>query len=371
MLALLLTLALAQPTTTGGTCGPGKVCTARRFVSTSTASAPTAQFCESNNVNAFSLVRSANTASFQWSATCSSGGTAFPLSFNSTSGVVDLGSSTPLTFTGFSAPTSLSTTPTFRGIASDFTTHRMWRANTSRWTEIAGGLHPVTESPTYTYVMDRGAGAFAPVWEFAPRSGGAAVAFTSAGTLTSGSSLYSEPFASYATTAVSGNQAHHSTAVCVGPATRWSARVGFGSLASFTNTRAFFGLSATLPLTAGSSTPTADAAVFRADTSVGSTWFACTSDGSAALSCTDTGVAVAFASEISNTLEIDCREADAVGFATACTFWINGRPYVRRTTSLPNASVGATASVETLTASSRAFYLGTAVSLEPALKVTP
>lgn len=371
MLALLLTLALAQPTTTGGTCGPGKVCSARQF-RTVASSATTQNVCFQNTTNAISLWRNSQYLEFRVSSTCASTATAYPFYIDTTTARVGLGSNYPLQIEGVSAPTSLAAPSTYSpAFVSDTTTKRMWKGNTSRWTEVAGGLHPVTESPTYVYVMDRGAGSNAPAWAFAPRSGAASVAFTSAGTRTSGTTSYSEPYASYATTAVSGNQAHHSTAVCVGPSTRWSARVGFGALASFTNTRAFFGLSATLPLTSGSSTPTADAAVFRADTTVGANWYACTSDGTAALSCTDTGVAVGFATDVSNTLEIDCREPDSVGVPTACTFWINGRPYVRRTSSLPNTAVGSTASVETLTAASRAFYLGTAVSLEPSLRVTP
>lgn len=371
MLSLLLTLALAQPV--GTPCATGRNCrlgdvTARSFRATSS-SATITQACYQNNTNALVLRRNSQYLEFGVAASCSAGLTSFPLYLDTTSLRTGLGSSVSLVFDGFATPTALGT-PTVKAITADVATNRLWKSNASKWTEIGGAPHPVSEAITYLIVSDRTA-SFPPAWAVAPRAGGASVAFASAGTLTSGTTFFSEPFTNYATTAVSGNQAHHSTAaVYLAPSNRWTARVGFGALGSLTSTRAFFGLSSALPLAAGSSTPTADAAVFRVDTTVNGNWWACTSDGSAAISCTDTGVAVAFTAEINHELAVDCREASGLGLLTACTFWIDGIPRTRRTTSLPNSSVGTTVSVETLTAASRSFYFSTQ-AIEPSVRPTP
>lgn len=397
MLSLLLAAALAQPVTPN--CTPSGVCRVRELRASSARingaltidGGVTAASFTATATGAGTPAYNASSGSF-WSigGGCTLGGQANSVTvgpYNACTMYLPgkaasasyigpayfvLGMSGALIFDNVTTAASL-VAPATAGNALAGDTARVWKSNASRWTELQGAPHPTTQSPPYSYVMDRAAGANAPAWAYAPRSGAASVAFTTAGTLTSGTTTWSENLLTLATSAVSGNQAHHSTAVFTGPAARWSARVGVNGLASVTSLRAFFGLSATLPITAGSSTPSVDAAVFRADTSIGANWYACTSDGSAGLSCTDTGVAIASpaSTEISATLEIDCREGDATGVPAGCTFWINGRAYVRRTSSMPNAAVGSTVSVETLTAASRSVQIGTAVTIEPQLRATP
>jgi hypothetical protein len=361
MLSLLLTLALAQPTTPSGSCGPGKLCRVKTlrsslatadFIVGSTAgpggtTLPGFKFdpgssslgiCNANNATCISLnlgtgaITAANFASASYSsAAYFSSGT-------------------------YSVPTSLPTPGALRGWTTDLTTGRMWKSNTSTWVEVGGGRHPVTEAVTYLIVSDRTAGANAAAWAVAPRAGGANVTFTTAGTLSNANGPGTEPWTNYATTAVSGNQAHHSSAAWFSPGNRMSSRVGPGDV--ITSIRLFHGMSGTRPLTAGSATPTAHAAVFRFDTSAGDTnWMACTGAG-VALTCTSTGVPVVASSDLKATLEIDCREASALGIPTACTFWVDGIPRVRVTTNLPAALMGHTHSVETLTAASRDFRFG-------------
>lgn len=359
----------ATPTSVQPTnCRPGYACQAASFTARSGAATVT-QACFANNTTAVVLRRNTQYLEFGVAASCSAGITSFPLYLDTTSLRTGVGSSYVLTLDGVSNASSLPV-PSVKGLTSDAAAGRMWKSNASRWSEVGGGAHPVMESqgPTYILVSDR-TPSNAPAWAVAPRVGGAALTFTSAGTLTSGGTLFSEPFTSYATTAVAGNQAHHSTsAAFVGVTNRYSARVGL--FTTLTNTRAFFGLSSAFPLTAGTSTPTADAAVFRYDSTINGNWWACVSDGAAPLACTDTGVAVLNTSEIQHELVVDCRESAGAGLTTACNFWIDGRPRTRLTTSLPNSSLGFTASVETLTASARSFYFST-VAVEPAVRATP
>lgn len=361
MLSLLLTLALAQPTTPSGSCGPGKVCSARQFRAVSS-SATVQQSCWANNINAVSLWRNSQYLEFRVSSTCGSGATAFPLYFDTTTLRVGIGSNYPLQLEGVSVPTSLSPPSTYApAFMSDTTTKRMWRGNSSEWIEVGGAPHSVSERVQYLIVSDRTAGANAAAWAVAPRTGGANVTFTTAGTLSNATGPGTEPWTNYATTAVSGNQAHHSSAAWFAPGNRMTSRVGPGGV--ITSVRLFHGMSGTRPLTAGSATPTAHAAVFRFDTSAGDTnWMACTGAG-VALTCTSTGVPVVASSDLNATLTIDCREASALGIPTACTFWVNNIPRVRVTTNLPSALMGHTHSVETLTAASRDFRFGS-ISVE-------
>lgn len=266
------------------------------------------------------------------------------------------GTSGYLSWVGASAPTNLPAAAAVRGFYADNATNRVWRADTARWTEVGGAPHPVTERTTYLIVSDRTAGANPPAWAVAPRAGAASVAFTTVGTLSNSTGPGTEPWTNYQTTAVSGNQAHHSSAAWFSPGNRMSSRVGPGGV--ITSLRLFHGMSGTRPLAAGSATPTAHAAVFRFDTSAGDTnWMACTGAG-VAITCTSTGVPVVANSDLNATLEIDCREASALGIPTACTFWVDGIPRVRVTTNLPAALMGHTHSVETLSAAARDFRFG-------------
>lgn len=264
----------------------------------------------------------------------------------------------------FTAPATLSGAAV---LAGETNTGRTYASNGSRWTEVGGGQHPTMQGVSFTAASDRTAGANPPYWVTGPRAGGALVTFTSAG-LASGSTgsctaigqCSSTPITVLTTTAVAGNQAHLSGAAAwFGPVSRFSTRVAPNpTSATSTSTRVFVGLSSALPLTAGSATPTAHAAVFRWDTSAGdTTWQACTGAG-VAITCTDTGVAISTSTDLTHVLEIDCRPQSGF-FPSSCTFWVDGRARVTRTTNLPAAAVGPTFSVETLTAAGRGLNFDT------------
>lgn len=257
----------------------------------------------------------------------------------------------------YANPATLPTAAALRGWTADLATGRMWKSNTAEWTEVGDG-HKEARWRTYVIESDRSTGASQPFWNPGPRVGGAAPAFTSAGTITSATGVYSEAFTNIASAAVIGSQAHHSSSAFFAPGAYVSARAG---VTGTTSTRVFIGMSGTLPITSGSATPAVHAAVFRFDTSAGdTTWKACTGAG-VALTCVDTTVTVTGASDLEALLEIDCREASALGLPTACTFWVNGIPRARVTTNLPAASVGHTASAEALAASQRIVKVGARV----------
>lgn len=272
--------------------------------------------------------------------------------FSSTGGSAQFLAGGGLYFTTQTLVTSFTNPTTLTGAATlmaDTTTARLWRSNGATYTEVGGGPHPVMEGNAYVYKSDLGTSG-APTWNFPPRVNGADVAFATAGTQTVANSQ-----TTYTTTAIAGNQAHHSTGAFHGRGVRWAGRVFINP--AVTTQRAFFGFSDTRPLTAGSDTPTASAAVFRYVTALSANWFACTASA-AALDCVDTGVAVQNADV---TLQVDCREV------VACTFWIDGRAYVRKTTNLPGGGVtyGSTISTETRDANAKLFGLNR-VSIETA-----
>lgn len=344
-LALVLAVALSSGQV-AGVCAAGRVCNATAYRSTSNLSAPTAQFCESNNTNAFSLVRSANTASFQWSATCSSGGTAFPLSFNATSGVVDIGSSTALTFTGYSLPTSLPA-PTFRGLAYDFTTFRLWKADSAVWTDVGTGQHDVFDGRSFTIAFAPATGAFA--WKTAPRIGSTDLTvITETCATTAGEAQLSNAAGAFgtftrtgrscATSAVLNNVASVATPNVTGTVTAGSNNrfrmCAYYQISSVGNVRTVFGQLPAANFAAPTDTPTAMGAWFRFSTSAGDTnWMLCTSDSASAATCTSTGVAATAGSAV--LLCVDKREQSAV------TGWVNGQARVRVTTNLPLTGTGA------------------------------
>lgn len=225
---------------------------------------------------------------------------------------------------------------------------------TDRWIDVGSASHPVLDRKTYIIDPDRTAGA-APGWSFAPRAGGAPMTISYVGT--PGGILGGETATDMRTTAVSGNQSSASSSSAIwlrlsDGFPRYAVRLGHDSGTS-TSQRIWLGMSSVTPLPAGSSTPTAHAAVFRYDSTIGPNWFGCVGAG-AALTCTDTTVAAVFSGSINTSLEIDCREGSA-----ACTFWVNGLARIRVTTNLPTNLMGVTASIETLTAAQRAIYLGT------------
>lgn len=387
MLSLLLTLALAQPVNATN-CKPGYRCRISQAWTQSSGANPSAQFCQSNNTNAIQFARASQMWRMHVASTCSAAVTETPIEVDTLSkfvsigspyslstttttylaggashgtGGLTLGSSQIATFAGYISPTNLPLPSTTRGFTADASTNRLWKSNTTEWIEVGGAPHSVSERVQYLIVSDRTAGANAAAWAVAPRAGGANVTFTTAGTLSNATGPGTEPWTNYATTAVSGNQAHHSSAAWFAPGNRMTSRVGPGGV--ITSIRLFHGMSGTRPLTAGSATPTAHAAVFRFDTSAGDTnWMACTGAG-VALTCTSTGVPVVASSDLNATLTIDCREASALGIPTACTFWVDNIPRVRVTTNLPAALMGHTHSVETLTAASRDFRFGS-ISVE-------
>lgn len=332
-----------------GACGPGKNCRARTFTATS----------PSNGTIALQVP---NLDFVYWGASCGirangsnlTASSACNFSFgNGQQGLAGGG----LYFANVASMTTATTPSTLIGAATllgETNTGNLYLSDGVDWLEV-GDNHKGARWRTYVIESDRTAGANAPVWNPGPRAGGATPAFTSAGTLSNRTGPYSEALTNYQTTAVSGNQAHHSSTAFHAPGSYVSFRVGVPTLTSVRN---FFGMSNTLPLTAGSSTPTAHAAVFRFDTSAGDTaWQACTGAG-VAITCTTTGVTVTSTPDLDTTLEIDCREASALGIPTACTFWVNGIARVRVTTNMPAASVGNTASTETLTAAVRSLNFG-------------
>lgn len=348
------------------TCGPGRTCNAAAYWSRSAVSNTNDMLCLQNPTNAVSLYRATQMFRIGVEPTCGAAVSAVPFEIDTTGAVINLGYPVSMngaaTVVAFPAPTSV------RGFWAETATQRVWKSDVSKWTEIGSGTHPGLEKPTYFYVSDTTAGANAPAWAVAPRAGGASVAFTSAGTLANNTTLScstaagpcsSTAFSNYQTTAVSGNQSHHSTAVFTGSAFRWAATV---SVPTLTSVRFFAGMSNTLPLLAGSSTPTAHAAVFRYDSGIGANIFACTGAG-AAVSCVDTGVAAVGGFDLAHRLAIDCREA-SVGTTTRCFFWVDGIARVAVTTTLPAARLGSTISSETLTAAARSFSFST-VSVEP------
>lgn len=357
--------AQANPASTTN-CTPGRPCKAKSFTATSGAvgnigvQVPNLDFVYFGNscgirANGSSLnVGSDNACSVNFASGSSI--TSSALTTGSSVGVV-LGSGASLQLTGHATPAALPTPSTVQGLALDAIGKRLWKSNASEWTEVGDAISPARWR-TYIIESDRTTGANAATWLLGPRQGGASVAFTSAGTLSNRTGPYSEALTAYATTAVSGNQAHHSTAAFHAPGGYVSFRVGVPTL---TSVRVFYGMSNTLPLTSGSSTPTAHAAVFRYDTAAGDVnWMACTGAG-VAITCTSTGVAVTNPADLDTTLEIDCREASALGLPTACVFRVNGGSGTRITTNLPAAGVGNTASTETLTAASRSLQFGARV----------
>lgn len=353
------------------TCGPGKTCRSRAFVNDAQTillgettgplgttvpgfkydpGSTSLGMCNANNASCVSL---------------NIGSGVFTVPNLTTAGAV---TAAYYSSSSYASAASLPSPASLRGWTAELATSRLWKSDTVRWTEIGSGTHPGLEKPTYFYVSDATAGANAPAWAVAPRAGGASVAFTSAGTLSNATTLScstaagpcsSTAFTNYATTAVSGNQAHHSSAVWTGSAFRWSATV---SVPTLTSGRFFAGMSNTLPLVAGSSTPTAHAAVFRYDSGIGANIFACTGAG-AAVSCVNTGVAAVGGFDLAHRLAIDCREA-SVGTTTRCFFWVDGIVRNTVTTTLPAARLGSTISLETLTAASRSFSFSV-VAVEP------
>jgi len=320
------------------------------------ASAPAAQFCESNDTNAFSLVRSANTASFQWSATCNSAGTAFPLSFNSTTGVVDLGSSTPLTFTGYSVPTSLPA-PTFRGLAYDFTTFRLWKADSAVWADVGAGQHDVFDGRSFTIAFAPSTGAFA--WKTAPRIGGTDLStITETCATVSGEAQLSNAAGAFgtftrtgrscATSAVANNVSSVATPNVTGSYTAGSNNrfrtCQYFQLSTVANVRTVVGQLPAANFAAPTDAPAAMGAWFRFSTSAGDTnWMLCTSDSVSAATCTSTGVPATAGNAV--LLCVDKREQSAV------TGWVNGQARVRVTTNLPLTGTGAALGFATQTLS--------------------
>lgn len=334
ILALVLALSTSQVT---GQCSAGRNCRSASFTASTSVTNTTALWCQQNPFFAWGMSQ----ASQQWrlsnASTCATAVTGNVVTVDPSSGTWIFGNNYALTFAGHIAPTNLPALSGVRGLASDATTNRVWRGDTVVWRDVQSGAHPVLDGATYWYTGDLGTTGGL-TWRTTPRLNGADVAFTTV----SASSATLNGAVDFQTTAVSGNQAHHSSAAFVRRQgrPRWSF-TGFPFLGS-SNIRIFIGLSSALPVAAGSSTPTTTGLLFRQDTTVGANIFAC-SAAAAALTCVDTGVAAQSFNE--RRLEIDCREA------AACTFWVDGQARVRTTTNLPALAtlMGSTVSVETLT----------------------
>lgn len=332
-LSLLVALATGQ---VAQVCGPGKNCRATNFTATTTNAGATA----------LSIPTISGVSPFIYLGVC-------PIRTVSGSLQVGNDAACPTIFTGATsmstAGINLGTASTsftlavpsaIRGLAADTTSNRLWRSDTLQWRDVQSGPHPVLDSALYWYSSDLGTSG-AQTWRSgAPRLNGADVGFTTVAASTS----VLNGLTDYQTSAVIGNQAHHSTAAFVRRAglPRWSWR---GFIVPGTQ-RTFAGLSSALPVAAGSSTPTTTGVLFRVLNN--GNFFACSANA-AALTCTDTGVVGTSFSE--RRLEIDCRET------SACTFWVDGRALVRLTTNLPATTVamGSTVSIETTIAAAISF----------------
>lgn len=346
--------AMANPSPSAtANCAPGRNCRARSF--TATAGNGFIEF----QLSQLAFMYLGSTCNLRANSTNLTLGGPCNWAFASTGGGAQFLAAGGLYFTTQTFTTSFTDPTTLTGastLMADTTTARLWRSDGLGYQDVNSGEHPTIDAQVYWYAPDLGASGV-PTWKATPRFGAADVAFTTV----AGSSSTSGGVYTINTTAVSGNQAHHSTGAFAtrngvtsqgvgAPNLRWTARVQVSSAVGVT--RVFAGMSSALPLAAGTDTPTASAAVFRySPAGTGGNWFACLGQASA-LQCTDTGVAV---SSSVTRLEIDCRDA-----APACTFWIAGRARVRLSANIPvgNVAMGSTISVETKDASAKNVTFG-------------
>ena len=363
MLALILSVALAQPVSTQA-CGPGKACRVRSLQTTQAASSivvPTASFINFYGASSGSVgIRGTG-------AGIGVEGTNF---YTGTSSHVNVGPSAHLFFDSYATATALPAA-TFRGFTGVSGNNTLYSSDAAAWAPLGTAPHPVLERRVFSLQQ---AAAGAPQWRYnvSPQIRGAAWNLTvgacvsspaNAGLLVTGlrgGASISAESATCTTTAVANNvQGVHVGADVLMPFGRrfmWCGTVG--GITTNTSVRVIAGQSKLAQFTGPADAPTLAGAWFRYSTAAGDTnWMLCTSDGVSAATCTSTGVAVAGAgvAAVGDSLCIDQLEG------TAVTAWVNGRARLRVTTNITTSeattgTVGAV--VQTLTAGARVADLG-------------
>lgn len=382
MLSLVLALALAQPVSSGGSCGPGKLC----------------------RVGTLRVTR--GTADFIVGSTAGPGGTTLPglkfdtgttslsicnannatcLGLNLGSGVV---SSPNLTVTGVgtlnssgvsignvSTATALTSPSAIRGFAGATTENKVFLSDTNAWAEVGTGTHPVIDRRTWVTESDAAAGvrwfnAGVPrvrhtLWNLAT-VGTFVVSPVNAGLLITGQrggAAVRVEDVPWTTGAVANDRAGYfnAGALVMPHQRRFKICQPVGALSASTSIRIVIGQAASTLFTAPSDNPVNAGAWIRFSSAAGDTNFMlCTSDGVGAATCTSTSVPPSTTAGVGSVVCVDQLEQ------TAVTAWVDGRPRVRVNTNITtsDATTGSFGAIaQTLTAATRTVSFG-AMSLE-------
>lgn len=364
MLSVLLAIALAQPVSTSGACGPGKACRVRSLQASGSGGAiivPTAAFIN------FYGASSGTTGIRATGAGIGVEGTSF---YTGTGSHISTGANAHISMAGYIAPPNLPSPSTVRGVAADATTGTLYKSDVNAWAPIGTGAHPVLERRTWVTESDAASGvrwfnAGVPRvrhtnWNLAT-VGTFTVSPVNAGLLVTGQlggATVRIEDVPWTTGAVSGDLAGYFNggALLMPHTRRFKICQPVGSLSASTSIRIVIGQAAATLFTAPTDNPVNAGAWIRFSSAVPDTNFMlCTSDGAAAATCTSTGVAPSTTAGVGSVVCVDQLEGSAV------TAWVDGRARVRVTSNITtsDATTGSFGAIaQTLTAATRTVSFG-------------